>query len=402
MKNILLITNIYPNNDSNYSGTSVCHYFTREWVKLGYNIKVIHLHSTLPILFNFLPSKFYNYYRAKTGSLIYRKPIRVVQKYFVENVEVLYIPLFKFFPRVKFRQKTINRALEIIEYELLISNFIPDIITIHFTYPQLQLLSLLKTKFPKAKTSAIFHDDGSLIPQIYPEYKIYFDSVNVCGFRSEAFRTNFELNFGKQKDSFICYSGIPEEYINDNIKKDFSKRINHFSFLGSLFQLKRVDDTIKSLKNVFDNENFRFDIIGDGAERANIEGLINELGLGDRVKLYGEVQRDKAQEILEESQCFIMISSREAFGLVYVEAMAKGCITIGTKGQGIDGVIKHGENGFLCNSSNVEELTNLIKEIINLPNYELQRISNNAIETAKDLTDRKVAEHYINSVINAK
>ena len=30
------------------------------------------------------------------------------------------------------------------------------------------------------------------------------------------------------------------------------------------------------------------------------------------------------------------------------EEVEKGCIIIGTKGQGIDGIVKHGENGFLC------------------------------------------------------
>ena len=43
---------------------------------------------------------------------------------------------------------------------------------------------------------------------------------------------------------------------------------------------------------------------------------------------------------------WIMISKNETFGLVYLEAMARGCITIGSRNQGIDGVINHGVNGF--------------------------------------------------------
>ena len=49
---------------------------------------------------------------------------------------------------------------------------------------------------------------------------------------------------------------------------------------------------------------------------------------------------DSAQTIIHNADCFVMVSSREAFGLVYVEAMAKGCIVIATKGQGMDGIIK--------------------------------------------------------------
>ena len=402
MKNILLITNIYPMLDKSYEGTPVCHYFTKEWLDMGYNVRVVHFETLFPKVYYLIGNFFKEIIKAKTGCVVYTNVPRGYKKYILDGIPIILMPLFKFIPHTSFKKRIINKALEKIYREFEEENFTPDIITGHFVLPQLQILHFLKEKYTNSQTCLVLHGVCSNIPKIYPEYKTYFKSVNVWGFRSEAFKNCFESNFGKQNNSFICYSGIPKEYINENIKKDFSNGINHFSFLGSLFKLKRVDDTIKSLKNIFGDESFRFDIIGDGAERNNIEGLIKELDLLEKVKLYGEVKREKAQEIIAESQCFIMVSSREAFGLVYVEAMAKGCITIGTKGQGIDGVIKHGENGFLCNSSNVEELTNLIREIINLPNSELVRISNNAIETAKNLTDRKVAEHYINSVINAK
>lgn len=402
MKNILLISNIYPMPDKSYTGTKVCHFYTKEWVDMGYNVKVVHFITLFPKIYYLLGKLFGEKIKAKTGSVVYTKVPRKYRKYNLDNIPIILIPLFKYFPHSNYSNSEIQKGFKVVLDELNKDGFVPDIIAGHFINPQLQFLHLLKQYFNKAIISLVIHGEGINIKKKIPEYKTYFESVNVWGFRSEAFRKSFESNFGEQNNSFICYSGIPKEFINENIKRDFSNGINHFSFLGSLYKLKRVDDTIKSLKNVFRDASFRFDIIGDGAERGNIEGLIKELDLKDKVKLYGEVKRDKAQEILAESQCFIMVSSREAFGLVYVEAMAKGCITIGTKGQGIDGVIKHGENGFLCNSLNVQELTNLIREIINLPNSELIRISNNAIETAKNLTDRKVAEHYINSINNAK
>ena len=50
MKNILLITTMYPTPDSDFH-TKVCHYFTKEWVQMGYNVKVIHFKSTFPFFF---------------------------------------------------------------------------------------------------------------------------------------------------------------------------------------------------------------------------------------------------------------------------------------------------------------------------------------------------------------
>ena len=48
MKNILMLTNIYPNNDPEYGGTAVCHTFTMEWASMGYNVRVVHFDSLFP------------------------------------------------------------------------------------------------------------------------------------------------------------------------------------------------------------------------------------------------------------------------------------------------------------------------------------------------------------------
>lgn len=95
-----------------------------------------------------------------------------------------------------------------------------------------------------------------------------------------------------------------------------------------------------------------------------------------------------------------MISKNESLGLVYLEAMAKGCITIGSRNEGIDGVIVDGLNGFLCEAGNHNELSGIINKINSLPRLEKSKISLNAIQTATNLTDYKVAENYIETVIS--
>jgi glycosyltransferase involved in cell wall biosynthesis len=99
-----------------------------------------------------------------------------------------------------------------------------------------------------------------------------------------------------------------------------------------------------------------------------------------------------------DADVFAMVSKPEAFGLVYVEAMSKGCITIGTKGQGIDGVIQHGENGFLCEARNVLALKNLFVEINQMSYDDKLRIATKAINTASSLTDGKVALDYLKKI----
>ena len=97
-----------------------------------------------------------------------------------------------------------------------------------------------------------------------------------------------------------------------------------------------------------------------------------------------------------------MVSRDEAFGLVYLEAMSRGCITIAARNEGIDGVIVHGVNGFLCEAGNEDELVNLLRHIDSLSENELIKISSNAIETARNMTIVETSKNYIEFVMSAK
>lgn len=398
MKNILLITNIYPNNDPEYGGTAVCHTFSTEWVKMGYNVRVVHLDSLFPRPYYWVGKMFNERIQAKTGTVAYTRTPRKPTRYIVDNVPVIFVPLRKFVPHKAPSQRQTETAFRYVIGELEKDGFKPDVVTAHFVLPQLQFMPLFKKQYPEARTCLVLHGPSSLFQQFYPHnYKELMQAVDVWGFRSLAFQQSFEERFGNEKPMFLCHSGIPEKYI-EPVNKDFTNGVKRFAFVGSLYKLKNVDITLRALHKTMTGKEYTFDIVGRGAENDNLYHLVKELGVQDHVVFHGQMKRDDAQNIVRNADCFVMVSSREAFGLVYVEAMAKGCIVIGTQGQGIDGIVKHGENGFLCKARDVDSLSEVISEIVSLPQDSLQLISKNAVATAANLTDRKVAEHYINSI----
>lgn len=400
MKNILLVTNIYPNNDPLYGGTKVCHSFSKEWQKMGYNVRVVHIESLFPKPFYWIGKLLYKRLQAKTGFVAYTKTPRKKIRYFVDNIPVLFVPIPKVIPHSSPSQKNMYRACDWICEQLNQDNFKPDVITAHFVLPQLEMVHLLKQRFPSAKSCLVLHGEGTTIIKRYPDrYNELMKSIDVWGFRSRAFKDSFDARFGEHPHEFICYSGIPERYIH-SAKKQCSSKLSRFVFVGSLYKLKNVDVAIKAINQAMGSAEYTFDIVGDGAEYENLKKLVNDLGVQNKVIFHGKKTRDEAQEILVGADCFVMVSSREAFGLVYVEAMAKGLIVIGTKGQGIDGVVKNGKNGYLCESNNVENLTKIITQIVNMPIAKRQQMADFSINTAKELTDQKVAEHYINSIVD--
>ena len=104
---------------------------------------------------------------------------------------------------------------------------------------------------------------------------------------------------------------------------------------------------------------------------------------------------------MEKSDIFCMPSINETLGLVYLEAMSKGCLTIGTKNEGIDGIIINNKNGFLINP-NTENLYECINKIFLLDISQKRKISEEAIETAKKCSEIEKSKYYLECILKNK
>lgn len=379
--------------------TKVCHYFTKEWVKSGYNVIVIHFQSIFPFFFYWGLSLFPKIAARLTGNdkNIPSKRIQNIT-FLLDGVKVYSIPIFKLFPHMRYSKNkifsSINKIQDIVDQDIIR----PDAIIGHFYNPQLEIISALKNSYNDAKTCIVLHESPLIIKKKYGKKSIdLLNSIDVWGFRYKELQLEFEKLYGKYHKTFICHSGIPEKYINSDGKK-FNEGISKFCFAGQLIKLKRVNDILYSLALAFPQKDFYIKIVGEGIEFENLLDLSKKLGIEQNVLFTGNKPRDVLQGILNDIDCYVMVSETEAFGLVYLEAMGKGCITIGSKGQGIDGVIIDGHNGFLCNIRDTKNLVNIFRQIKELPADSLRQISKNAVNTSRKYTDKKAADRYIQIV----
>jgi glycosyltransferase involved in cell wall biosynthesis len=94
---------------------------------------------------------------------------------------------------------------------------------------------------------------------------------------------------------------------------------------------------------------FELNMYGFGPELPRIERLIAELGVGDCVNLRGNVPNDEIHRQMQQHHCLCFTSDRnEGWGAVVNEAMANGCLVIGSDQIGsIPFLIRHGENGLI-------------------------------------------------------
>lgn len=399
MHNILLLSLIYPLPTRDNKGTSVCHFFTREWVKMGYNVRAVHVQAVYPHPFYWVAKLNAKRIAAKTGAVVYTKRLNHVEKYEMDNVPVMRVPVFKPIPHGKFSSRSVKKAVEIIENDCQEKCFVPDVIIGHFPNPQLEMVAMLKTKYPTAKTCIVMHGDEDLMKKVYGNrLSTLMSNIDMWGFRSKTIKEDFEKAVGKVDNGFICYSGIPESFLTHENKHDFSAPLRNFVYVGGLVDRKYPEKVVDALSQAYPSKDFTIKYIGDGQLSTVIEEKAKHYGLTDQVRLLGRIPREQIINEYDNADCMVMISKGEAYGLVYLEAMARGCITIASKREGFDGVIIDGENGFLCEAGNAEELASVFKRINCLTSKERQAVSERAIQTARRLTDEKAAKLYIDDI----
>lgn len=400
--NIVLLSTIYPLPGKDNKGTPVCHYFTREWVKDGHSVLAIHVQSVYPRCLYWVARLFRRYIASKTGAVVYLKRDNCVSEYSMEGVPVVRIPFFKPKPHGKYTKRAMAKGLNIIINKCKGIGFVPDVIVGHFPNPQIEIVSKLKQIYPKATTSVVMHGDNQLPQAIYGDrFKLLQKNIDVWGFRSVSVKNGFERRYGAVAKHFICYSGIPKDYIAEHNKHTFSSKITKFLYVGELIERKYPANLVDALASVYKDKSFRLVYVGEGYELKSVKEKTARHGLEKQVSAVGKITRQEIITHYDDAECFIMISRGEAYGLVYLEAMARGCIVVASKKEGFDGIIVDGVNGFLCEAGNTTELAFVIQHMNSLSPEQKQAISDNAIQTAKRLTDSNAARLYLQDLLNA-
>lgn len=397
-RNILIVTSIYPGPNIPNSFTPIVHYFVKEWAKNPLlRLKVIHTPAYFPSLLYLIPKSIKNIVSTRLGFSLPQEKLSKPVNFILEGISVSRVPMFKFIPMGNFSKKEIERKSETIIKILEDENFIPDIIISHWFNPQIFLLSYLKHHY-NCKTVLTLHENADKFKS-NKDINLYIQNVDSWGYRNTSIKNGFLKNYGIEP-TIHCCSGIPNQFIFNPPERSF-ETISKFIFIGGLLKRKHPDKVIKALKESFSEGDYTLNIVGEGPERKNLQSLISKLDCKENVSLIGRIPRVEILDFLDASDVFVMISNNEAFGLVYIEAMARGCIVIASKNEGMEGIIKDGYNGFLCEAGDEQDLKRIISRIRSMAPSELNKVSKNAYRTAKEMTDSKVAERYLYDINNS-
>ncbi|GAE25050.1 glycosyltransferase [Halalkalibacter wakoensis JCM 9140] len=116
--------------------------------------------------------------------------------------------------------------------------------------------------------------------------------------------------------------------------------------------VKRIPDVINSFAKIAETIKSKLLLIGNGPELAIARQLTKKLHIEDKVLFLGNQKH--IAELLSMSDLMLLLSEKESFGLVALEAMACGVPVIGTNTGGIPEVIVDGETGYLCDIGDID------------------------------------------------
>lgn len=400
--NILVITQLYPQPDDvgDNKPTRTVEYFAKEWVKDGHKVIVAHCPSRFPFLFYLIPPQIKNRLAGATSNIF--PPLSSRKKLVCERfgIKIYRLPMLKMLPGNGYSQTAMQKQAKEISKCLSAENFTPELVVGHFANPSTELTAILAKKY-KAKSSIVFHHDCTDTNLKKYRIKENVADIGAIGARSVIEANEIRSRLGLTTPPFICFSGAPNDAVEAAKKvcdkHDFSEGIRHI-YVGSLIKRKHLDVVVKAFLNT-SGEKDTLTVVGGGPEEERLKKLVNELNGNDRIKFTGRIPRKEVLRKMGDAQVFTLISHDETYGMVYIEAMLQGCLTIASKGGGFDGLIQHNVNGFISEPGNQKELENVYKRITEMTTDERNKIGQAAIDTAVHYSEKEVAERYLNDIL---
>jgi hypothetical protein len=152
-----------------------------------------------------------------------------------------------------------------------------------------------------------------------------------------------------------------------------------FGAVGRLDPVKGYDLAIEAFEKVtrrLGSRDVRLVLVGEGPARAELDRLVRDKGLGDRVLFPGFT--DRPQEVYPALDVFVMPSLNEGLPLALVEAMASECCPIATNVGGVPEVIVDSTLGWIVPSGDRSRFADAMCEATRLDPQEMTRMGQRA------------------------
>jgi len=160
---------------------------------------------------------------------------------------------------------------------------------------------------------------------------------------AEQLRTQFPHRIA---DIHACLNGADEAFfqINRTVSDDTGLRV---LAVGNLIPLKGFDVLIEAVARARHREQMHVCIVGGGPEREALLALAASRGVSSYFTFAGTVPATDMPKRISEADVFVLSSRSEGRPNVVVEALAGGLPVISTDLEGVQGMVRNGDTGWL-------------------------------------------------------
>jgi phosphatidylinositol alpha-1,6-mannosyltransferase len=131
---------------------------------------------------------------------------------------------------------------------------------------------------------------------------------------------------------------------------------------------KNVDAVIRALVIVLQQRpDARLQVVGEGPLRGELEALVRSLGIAHAVQFPGRLSDTDLQRAYAGANAFVMPSSKEGFGIVFLEAWRAGLPVIGGTEDAAPEIIADGVDGFCVDPQKTAALAKAMLRLLNEP-----------------------------------
>lgn len=243
-------------------------------------------------------------------------------------------------------------------------NFRPHLIHIHRWTPAGCRLPLIALLLKRTRSPIVVTEHDHFILSAFKQATISFLNIIVNNHIAISSETAKELNH--LKNVTVVHNGVRET--------DFPvlplQRSGIILVPSALHYRKGVDIAIRSFRLISDKyPDACLRIVGSGYEEKNLNSLIKNMNLQNRVKIVGWVDNIRAE--FEKAQIVLLPSRREGFGLARIEAGCMGRPVVASRIGGYLDTVIDWEDGILCKVDCVDEFAKSLKLL--LDDFELCR-----------------------------
>jgi glycosyltransferase involved in cell wall biosynthesis len=207
------------------------------------------------------------------------------------------------------------------------------------------------------KARAIHANSHALASRCAADYGLPLERFTriPCGIDTATFRatpTRLRARLGLERARILLFVGRMEE------RKGISTLVRAFADVA-----RALPDVVLVLAGP--------DVVGPPAHASNVAWMCEQweaLGVSsDRFLFLGTVANEALPGIYSCADVMVAPSPFEAFGLVYLEAMACGCPPVACRSGGAAELIQDGETGVLVPAENASALADSLIELLNAP-----------------------------------